>query len=50
MKTSGPWFSADIQARIEPPMIPPIKEELEEYKPSNIIKVKIREKTSQAAS
>ena len=50
MKASGTWISADIQARIEPPPILLIKEELLEQKASNVFMVNIRRKPSQAAS
>ena len=50
MKTGGPWLNADIQARIEPPLVPLTKAELEEKKSKNIIKVKIWRNPSQATS
>ena len=50
MNAIGPWLSADIQAQIEPPLIPLIKAELEEHKSSNTTKVDIRIKFSQIVS
>ena len=50
MKTNGPCISAEIQAQIEPPLIPLIKAELEEQKATNIIKANIWRNPLQAAS
>ena len=43
-----PWLSADVQACIEPPLIPLTKVKLEELHATNIIKVKIQRNPSQA--
>ena len=45
---NGPWLSADVQARIEPPYIPTIKVELEELHATHIINVNIQINPSQA--
>ena len=44
------WLSSDVQARIETPLIPLIKAELEEEKSSNITKVNMRRNPVSAAS
>ena len=43
-----PWISADVQACIEPPLIPLIKVELEELHATHIIRVEIQINPSQA--
>ena len=50
MNTSGPCLSFEIQAQIEPSLMPLIKPKLVEQKETNIIRVKIRRNPSQAAS
>ena len=45
---NGPWLSADVQARIETPLITLIEADLEEQKATNIIKVEIWRNLSQA--
>ena len=42
-----PWISADVQACIEPPLIPLIKVELEELHATHTIKVKVQINPSQ---
>ena len=48
MKTSGPRLSADIQAQIDPPLIPLIKAESEKQKARKTIKVNIWRNSSKA--
>ena len=47
---NGQWISADVQVRIEPPPISPIKVELEELYAVHNIKVKFWRNPSQTAS
>ena len=49
MKNAG-WLSADMQAHIEPPPIPIIKLEVNDYRTTHIIKVKMRRNPSAAVS
>ena len=50
MKISPAWLSAEVQARIKPPLITLINKDTQEANDHDIIKIKMRQKPSDAAS